>query len=872
MSWIQRVLVGVIIAILVSLCGGRAQAENSTTWSQGDPVRISKIDSRGERQSIPYCGGDIARIRLAHEQTDRTSCLYGEEGGMRVARYVNSQGRPEIAIAGASDVEFYVLRGVCEDRSACVYSQVSDALYVGKTVEVGTSQVIKIPNISTRILRVFDSSIRGYYYTLKDLQLESLSGVIHTYTAVDNIAISKNGRWLALEYGDKGLIRLDALTGETRRVMTYDSTAPGYDMAISNDGQSIALASQGSGSYVVSINETCGDYLTSESAARFESYIHPCYKGVIDTSLYDQFFSTEAPYFLDNDRLYYSVSTRVGTYDTLYAPHGTALDAAVTYVALGDSFTSGEGETDEAQYRDGTNEPPHMCHTSQRSYPYLVALKLRQSIVDSLNIACSGAVMTDIVGGGTYKGQGGRVSDTYDQLYEDALANGRPGVAPQRDFVKNTQPDVVTIGVGGNDAGFMDKLKSCILPGTCDWAKTGEGRYAVAAEIGALEDRYVNLFKKVKEVSPTTELYAVGYPDVISDENDSCGGLVDIFITNEERLFIRYAIQRINDVMKAAAQRADIRYIDVEGSYTGHEICGDAKPMAMNLLRFGDDMSPVSALPSLKIIGAESFHPTPFGHQRVADTVADALYLDTPAHLMRGASSAMRNEEYWSGEVSDKDAVARYLRLSSPDSLIRTSESTYRMSTPSRYFEPDSTVQIVVDGVQYAEARASHEGSLSATVFVKKTPSIQTIFFYGTTPSGERIGVYSSTEHAVQVAGKLKEAGKEVGSADTGQENDHSASARKVIDVGRDAPVDDGLVGTLPSSIPSTIPVVSMPSHKKSTTVSTAGTLARDQSSRTSWPFFVVTAGLLVAGGSLCTWAIYRYTKRRREKEGIMKE
>ena len=104
--------------------------------------------------------------------------------------------------------------------------------------------------------------------------------------------------------------------------------------------------------------------------------------------------------------------------------------AGESYVALGDSYSSGVGT--RSYIDDGTS-----CQRSTLAYPSLLAAQ-RGYALDFR--ACSGATVADV---------------TNSQL--GALNSGT---------------SFVTISVGGNDAGFADVLTECALPG---WASDCDG-------------------------------------------------------------------------------------------------------------------------------------------------------------------------------------------------------------------------------------------------------------------------------------------------------------------------------------------------------------------------------------------------------------
>ncbi|MGH9858334.1 MAG: hypothetical protein ACRD4B_10865, partial [Acidobacteriota bacterium] len=116
-----------------------------------------------------------------------------------------------------------------------------------------------------------------------------------------------------------------------------------------------------------------------------------------------------------------------------------------SYVALGDSFSSGEGAGD---YIPGTDvQGVNMCHTSTNSYPYLINEQL--NLTNFLSVACSGAEIENY--------------DTIPQ-YEDAtMGENHPGAKAQAKALELFLPDIITITMSGNDIGFADKLEYCLV-------------------------------------------------------------------------------------------------------------------------------------------------------------------------------------------------------------------------------------------------------------------------------------------------------------------------------------------------------------------------------------------------------------------------
>src|SRR3954463_4877537 len=102
------------------------------------------------------------------------------------------------------------------------------------------------------------------------------------------------------------------------------------------------------------------------------------------------------------------------------------------YVALGDSYTSGPAILPQDPAIPG-------CLRSQVNYPHLVARDLQQlALVD---VSCSGAQTKDMT--------------------SSQDVDPDPDPAPQFNAL-NANTKVVTLGIGGNDLGFVDIAETCV--------------------------------------------------------------------------------------------------------------------------------------------------------------------------------------------------------------------------------------------------------------------------------------------------------------------------------------------------------------------------------------------------------------------------
>lgn len=122
------------------------------------------------------------------------------------------------------------------------------------------------------------------------------------------------------------------------------------------------------------------------------------------------------------------------------------------YIAMGDSYSSGEGAIDSggnaALDPNTAIKGKDECHRSAHAYAYQLKAALKVSDSNFKFVACSGALLADFVAKVGLAGQWNEGA----QL--DAIAPAG-----------NANPDIrlVTLSVGGNDAGFPRIMYNCVL-------------------------------------------------------------------------------------------------------------------------------------------------------------------------------------------------------------------------------------------------------------------------------------------------------------------------------------------------------------------------------------------------------------------------
>lgn len=228
---------------------------------------------------------------------------------------------------------------------------------------------------------------------------------------------------------------------------------------------------------------------------------------------------------------------------------GSASAAGTNYVALGDSYSSGTGA---GSYDPGSGS----CKRSANAYPNLWAASHTTSSYRF--VACSGATTTSV-------------------------ASGQLGAL-------SSATTLVSITVGGNDAGFADVMQTCVLYST----STCQSRVARAESYmkNTLPGRLDSVYSKIRAKAPSARVVVLGYPRLYKIVN-FCVGL-----SNAKRRALNHAADTLAGVIGRAADRAGFTWSDVRDEFAGHELCS------------GDDW-----LNAVTIPFGDSYHPTARGHR-----------------------------------------------------------------------------------------------------------------------------------------------------------------------------------------------------------------------------------------------------------------
>ncbi|MFJ7179064.1 SGNH/GDSL hydrolase family protein [Streptomyces massasporeus] len=234
---------------------------------------------------------------------------------------------------------------------------------------------------------------------------------------------------------------------------------------------------------------------------------------------------------------------------------GTALTGAATaqasslaatggYVALGDSYSSGVGA---GGYIGSSGD----CKRSTKAYPYLWAAAHSPSTFDFT--ACSGARTGDVLAS---------------QLTPLSASTA-----------------LVSISVGGNDAGFADVMTTCVTQS--DSSCVSRINTARAYVDSTLPGKLDGVYAAIRSKAPAARVVVLGYPRFYK-LGATCLGL-----SGTKRKAINDASDHLNTAIAKRAANHGFAFGDVRTTFTGHEICsGDSWLHSVNWLNIGESYHP----------------------------------------------------------------------------------------------------------------------------------------------------------------------------------------------------------------------------------------------------------------------------------------
>ncbi|MEU9045870.1 MULTISPECIES: SGNH/GDSL hydrolase family protein [unclassified Kitasatospora] len=269
------------------------------------------------------------------------------------------------------------------------------------------------------------------------------------------------------------------------------------------------------------------------------------------------------------------------------------------YVALGDSYTAG------MQIPPHTGEP-RGCSRSAVNYPSLVAKGLGVTSGQFRDVSCTGATTVDLT----------------------AAQDTGNGSNPAQLDALSADTRLVTLGIGGNDAGFMEVVTECAKDNLMDVVKgvikqtraaspcrdhysSADGADEVQHKVDAAGDRLGGILQDIKRRSPQARVYVIGYPTLLPVEPSGCLPVLGKTVAVSDLGFLSEKEQQLNGMLKKHAEAAGAVFVDTAGPSAGHDMCA------------GEDQRWVE--PPFPARGMAPIHPNAKGQEAVAGVVLKAL-------------------------------------------------------------------------------------------------------------------------------------------------------------------------------------------------------------------------------------------------------
>ncbi len=292
------------------------------------------------------------------------------------------------------------------------------------------------------------------------------------------------------------------------------------------------------------------------------------------------------------------------------APERRLPPVGLEYVALGDSWTADVVILN----RDGvpdTTYAPIDCAQSHRNYPKLLAEAL--SVGEFRDASCGSA--------------------TTDDFYEPQTGLPLGGTNPPQFDRLSPTTDLVTVGIGGNDAGVASAGLDCLgvipadnpitdsgagLPfGGCKAKYTADGYDQIARNIRQPTKKLVRAFRAIHDIAPGARILAIDYINVVPDH----GCYPTVPASDEDMAWISKKFRQLNKMVKRAARRGGAEFVNTyRRTPEGVDLCGDPN------VRWAEVYGPSANDPAMGVPA----HPNAAGARGQAAAILDHLRVTDP--------------------------------------------------------------------------------------------------------------------------------------------------------------------------------------------------------------------------------------------------
>lgn len=223
-----------------------------------------------------------------------------------------------------------------------------------------------------------------------------------------------------------------------------------------------------------------------------------------------------------------------------------------------------------------TTHAPAGCAQSHRNYPKLLAAELA---VPVFRDATCGSARTD---------------DFYAPQEDLPTGESNP---PQLDRLTPTT-DLVTVGIGGNDAGFASAAMDCLSPlpqgARCKEKYTAGGTDRLAQQIEESEPKLVRALQDIRQRSPQARVLVLDY--LAGIPQTGCYPVVPA--SDSDMAYLHSTFQKLNAMVERAAAAGGAEFVDTYTSSVGHHVCSPPDHRYVEGLGVVSVNGPAAAVPA----------------------------------------------------------------------------------------------------------------------------------------------------------------------------------------------------------------------------------------------------------------------------------
>lgn len=309
-------------------------------------------------------------------------------------------------------------------------------------------------------------------------------------------------------------------------------------------------------------------------------------------------------------------------------------------VALGDSYTSGEGASnpdgDDDYYNEtdnnGDNAYRNACHRSPHAWPRRGTIPGTSTTIGTLAddwdpsmdfhlLACSGAQTEHLL-----PTDARHVTNAFGEKADHRF---RQVSQLDRGFL-DEDTTLVMLSIGGNDAKFGEVILECILLAgvkKCQDAHLGDSEETLGEMIprlirGPVKESIIIVLREVHRMAPNAQIALMGYPKLFEADGVCVPG-----IGTEEAPWLNDMGQLLADHTSDAAAQArqesiPVQFADPIGAFAGKAICGN--PETIHAIVVDRTEGDVPFSPSHPH-SDQSFHPKISGTRIYAEVLNQTL-------------------------------------------------------------------------------------------------------------------------------------------------------------------------------------------------------------------------------------------------------